>query len=184
MRSGIIVSDVMTRHSLTIDPNADLLECAKKMIKNKVGSFPIVDKENNLVGFISQKDILWAIIKKSEKGLKKIKVSEISMKKITTIRPQASIEEAIKKMKKYRRLPVAQNGKLVGMITQKDILNFKPEFYPELEEASKVREESEKLKRIGKLKERTFEGMCEECGDYNSLYRSGKGMVCESCRER
>jgi len=81
-------------------------------------------------------------------------------------------------------LPVTQNGKLVGMITQKDILNFKPEFYPELEEALKIREESEKLKRLEKLNERIFEGICEECGNYSSLYRSGRGMVCESCREK
>src|SRR3989344_8950152 len=184
MKSGIIVSDVMTRNPLTINPDTNLLECAKKIIQNEVGSFPIVDENQNLTGFISQKDILWAIVKKSEKGLKKIKVGEISMKKITTIRPQATIEEALQKMKKYRRLPVTQNGKLVGMITQKDILNFKPEFYPELEEALKIREESEKLKRLEKLNERIFEGICEECGNYSSLYRSGRGMVCESCREK
>ncbi|MEK6823820.1 MAG: CBS domain-containing protein [Nanoarchaeota archaeon] len=183
MKSGIIVSDVMTRNPLTINSDTNLLECTKKMVKNKVGSFPIVDKNQTLTGFISQKDILWAIIKKSEKGLKKIKVGEISMKKIVTIKPQTSIEEALQKMKKYRRLPVTQNGKLVGMITQKDILNFKPEFYPELEEASKIREETEKLKRFGELKERVSEGICGECGQRDWLYKSANGeLVCRSCR--
>ncbi|MEK6817263.1 MAG: CBS domain-containing protein, partial [Nanoarchaeota archaeon] len=154
MKGGIIVSDIMTRNPITIGPDTNLIECIQKMMKNKVGSFPIEDKNKNLIGFISQKDILWAIVKKSEKGLKKIKVVDISMKKIVTVRPQAGVEEVLKKMKKYRRLPVTQNGKLIGMITQKDILNFKPEFYPEFEEISKIREESEKLKRLGKSKER------------------------------
>lgn len=184
MKNEITIADIMTRNPITVSPDTNLLECIKKMLKNKVGCFPIVDKNKNLAGFISQKDILWAIMKKSEKGIKKIKAKDISMRKIMTISPQAKIDEVFKKMRKYRRLPVTQNGKLVGMVTQKDILNFKPEFYPEFEELSKIREESEKLKRIKNLKERAYEGVCEECGNYNSLYKSGEGMVCESCRER
>ncbi|MEK6817644.1 MAG: CBS domain-containing protein [Nanoarchaeota archaeon] len=184
MTSGIIVADIMTRNPVTVDPEASLLDCVKKMFKNKVGAVIITDKEKNFLGYIAQKEIHWAIIKKSEKEFRKIKAREISIKKLTTISPKASIEEAIKKLKKYRRLPVTQKGKLVGLITAKDILNFKPEFYPEFEELSKIREESEKLKRIKKLKERVFEGICEECGNYSSLYKSGEGLVCESCREK
>ncbi len=182
MKSKITIADVMTRNPITVSPDTNLLECIKKMLKNKVGCFPIVDKNKNLAGFISQKDILWAILKKSEKGIKKIKATDISMRKITTISPQAKIEDAFKKMKKYRRLPVTQNGKLVGMVTQKDILNFKPEFYPEFEELSKIREESEKLKRLENLKERVSEGICGECGQRDWLYKSGRGeLICSSC---
>ena len=184
MASGIIVADIMTRNPVTIAPEASLLDCAKKMLKNKVGGLPIIDKNKILIGFISQKDILWAIIKKSGKDFNKIKARDISTKKLTTISPKASIEEALKKIRKYKRLPVVQKGKLIGLLTAKDILNFKPEFYPEFEELSKIREESEKLKRIKKFKERIFEGICEECGNYSSLYKSGEGMVCESCREK
>lgn len=184
MPSGIIVADVMTRNPVTIDPETNLLDCIKKMLKNKVGSFPIIDENKFLIGFISQRDILWAIIKKSGKDLRKIKARDISTKKLTTISPKTPIEETFNKLKKYRKLPVIQKGKLIGLLTTKDILNFKPEFYPEFEELSKIREESEKLKRIAKFKERVFEGICEECGNYNSLYKSGEGMVCESCREK
>jgi signal-transduction protein with cAMP-binding, CBS, and nucleotidyltransferase domain len=151
------------------------------MIKQRVGSFPIVEKKK-LVGFISQKDILWAIVKKSAKDLRDIKVIDISRKKITTIRPKAPMEEALNKMKgKFQKLPVTQNGNLVGMLTVKDILSFKPEFYPEIEELSKIREESEKLNRIKKIKERISEGICEECGHQDWLYKFTGMLVCESC---
>lgn len=184
MENEITIADIMTRNPITVLPETNLLDCIKKMLKNRVGCFPIINKNKDLVGFISQKDILWAIVKKSEKSLKKINAGDISMKKIMTISPQARVRDVFKKMKKYRRLPVTQNGKLIGMITQKDILNFKPEFYPEFEELSKIREESEKLKRLGRLKERISEGICAECGQRDWLYKSSSGgLVCGSCRE-
>ena len=171
----------MTRSPLTIKPDTNLLDCTKKMIKNKIGSFPIVEKKK-LVGFISQRDILWAIVKKSAKDLQDIKVIDISRKKITTIRPKAPMEEALNKMKgKFQKLPVVQNGELVGMITIKDILSFNPEFYPEIEELSRIREESQKLKRIKKIRERESEGICEECGNQNWLYKFNGMLVCDSC---
>ncbi len=184
MTSGIIVADVMTRNPITIDPEINLFDCVKKMLKNKVGSFPIIDENKFLIGFISQRDILWAIIKKSGKDFKKIKARDISTKKLTTISPKAPIEETFNKLKKYRKLPVVQKGKLIGLVTARDVLNFNPEIYPELEELSKIKEESEKLKRVTKFKERAYEGICEECGNYGALFKSGKGMVCEECIEK
>lgn len=180
--AGMHVSDIMTREPHTIKPETSLLECAKKMVKNRIGSFPIVEKKK-LVGFITQRDILWAIVKKSAKDLKNIKVIDISRKKILTIRPTATIEEAFSKMKgkSPQRLPVTKKGELVGMLTVKDLLSFKPEFYPEIEELSKIREESEKLERIKKIKGRISEGICEECGNQNFLYKFNGMLVCESC---
>ena len=179
----ILVADVMTREPITVSPDANLLDCAKKMVKKKVGSVIIVDKKK-LIGFISQKDILWALTKKSNKDLTKVKAIEISPKKIVIIKPDCTIREAIEKMKKSKleRLPVVQENELVGMITIKDILNFHPEVYPEIEEFAKIREESEKLKRIKKA-EMGKEGICEECGHDGILFRVNGMLVCESCRD-
>jgi len=181
---NILVADIMTRDPITVRPNINLLECAKKMVKKRVGSLLILDKKN-LVGFISQKDILWALIKKSKDDLSTIKAIDISSKKIATIKPFFTVGDAIKKMKKLKfdRLPVVQNRELVGMITAKDILSFNPEFYPELEEFAKIREETEKLKRIKKAKGRKVinEGICEECGNRDVLYRVNGMLICGSC---
>jgi len=183
---SISVADVMTREPVVISPSTNLLECAKTMIKKRVGSVLIVNNKK-LVGFISEKDILWALVKKSKSDLETIKAIDISPKKIATIRPSSPIEEALKKMKKlkFERLPVIQEKELVGLITAKDILNFHPEFYPELEEFAQIREETKKLKRVKKLKEKMSinEGICEECGNQDLLYRFNGMLVCESCRE-
>jgi len=178
----ILVADIMTREPITAKPSMNLLECSKKMIKKRIGSLLLVDKKR-LVGFISEHDILWALVKKSKEDLKDIRAIDISRKKIATIRPTATVEEAFKKMKglKFKRLPVTQEGILVGMLTVRDILSFRPEFYPELDELSQIREESKKLNRLKKIKGKLSEGICEECGNPAWLYRFNGMLVCESC---
>lgn len=183
---NVTVADVMTREPITVKPNTSLLECAKKMVRKRIGSLLIVEK-GKLLGFISEKDILWALIKKSHKDLSKINAIDISPKKLTTVKPTATIEEAINKMKnkKHDRLPVVEKEELLGFVTVKDILNFHPEFYPELDEIDAIREEQEKLKRIEKAKSDNTgkEGICEECGSRNFLVRSNGMLVCQSCRD-
>ena len=181
----ILVADIMTREPVVIKPDTNLLECAKKMIKKKVGSLLIVDGKK-LVGFLSRRDVLWALVKKSKTDLSSIKAIEISPKKIATIKPSATINEVLDKMKKLKfdRLPVIHEKELVGMLTIKDILNFSPEYYPELDEFAQIKEETQKLKRVKKSKSRIMtEGICSECGNQDLLFRENGMLVCLSCAE-
>jgi CBS domain-containing protein len=185
--NNIDVSDIMTREPITIPSETNLFECAKKMVRRKTGSL-LITKKDELLGIISMKDILWALIKKSPQDLPKIKAIDISPRKIITIKPNATIDEAFSKMKKTKleRLPVVQGKKLVGLITTRDILNFHPEFYPEFEEFARIREESRKLKMVEKAKKEypesnSPEGICEECGNFGILIKSNGALICESC---
>src|SRR3989344_5977960 len=139
----VLVSDIMTREPISVGPNENLLSCAKKMVRKMVGSL-LITEGKKLVGFLSQRDILWAIVKKPNSDLSKIKAIDISPKKIITIRQDADVREAIDKMNKckFDRLPVVSGngGELVGIMTAKDILSFHPEVYTELEEFANIRE--------------------------------------------
>lgn len=174
----------MTRNPETVRPETNLLECAKIMVKKRVRSLMIVD-DKKLIGFISQRDILWAIIKKSRTDISKIKAIDIGIKKVTTIKPNATLEEALKKMKatKFRRLPVVNEKEVVGIVTIRDILSFNPELYPELDEIDKIKDETEKLKRMEKAKNREFihEGVCEECGVTDILQKIDGRLLCMGC---
>jgi CBS domain-containing protein len=180
---NIRVSDIMTRSPISVAPSTNLLECAKKMVRKKVGSLLIIE-DSKLVGFISTSDILWALIKKTKQDLSSIKAIEISPKKIATTKPVATLKEALEKMKKFKfnSLPVIYEGKLAGLITLNDILTFHPEVYPELGELSQIREEEEKLKRFQKAS-KIREGICEECGHFDMLYLADGRLMCGSCRE-
>jgi CBS domain-containing protein len=176
------VSDIMTQDPITIDSNANLLECAKKMVRKRVGSLIISDKKR-LSGFISQRDVLWALIKNPRADLSKVKGVDISPKKISTVKPTATIKDVIKKMNslKFDRFPVVDNGNIVGIVTAKDVLNFHPELYPELEEYANIREEQEKLRRVDQAHEEV-EGTCDICGGKDTLTRFNGMMVCETCK--
>jgi signal-transduction protein with cAMP-binding, CBS, and nucleotidyltransferase domain len=153
------------------------------MARGRVGSLLIVEGKK-LVGFITQRDILWALVKKPDADFSKIKAMDLSPKKIVTIRQNATLNEVISKMNrsKFDRLPVVNGNELLGIVTAKDVLNFHPEIYPEMEEFANIREQTEKLKRIEQVKEGDFEGVCEQCGLRDTLTRINGMMVCESCK--
>jgi CBS domain-containing protein len=178
---NILVADLMTCEPRCIKPETNLLKCSEIMVKKKAGSLLLV-KQKKLVGIISRKDILWALVKKSPSDLSKIRAIDVSPRKIATISPNKTIKEALQKMKKlkFSRLPVIHKKELVGIITIKDILNFHPELYPELREQEQIQEESEKLRRYQKAQKRSS-GICEECGNSGVLFDFNGMLVCESC---
>jgi len=181
---NILVSDVMTRGHILSNVNDSLIDCARKMVRKKVGGLIITDKKK-LVGFISGQDILWALVKNPKIDLSSVKATDISPKKIITIGSSAKVKEAIEKMKKhgFYRLPVVDKNTVVGMITARDILSFYPNAYAELRELESIREEQEKIKRVNERDTESvpIEGICEECGSMGELYRVDGSLLCESC---
>lgn len=183
MKIGVKVGDIMTRDFISVKPATSILDCAKKMVKKRVGSL-ILKENNKLKGIITEGDIIWAMTKKSRKELNKIKASEITPKKLTTIKPSADLYQALQKMKKtkYRWLPVTVNKNVIGFLTLKDVLRIEPSLFETASEIMQIKEESEKLKRM-KASENFEEGLCEECGEFGMLYKVDNRMICEDCRD-
>jgi len=181
----IRVGDVMTRNFTHASPNSPILECAQKMIKNRVGSLVLKEGEK-LHGIITEKDIVWALAKKKMKNLEEIKAKDIATKKILTIKPEATIEEAFSRMnrKKIRRMPVISNKKIIGYVTLKDIVKFMPSMFNEAREFEVIREKSEKIKRSLLAEKGDFiEAPCEGCGNFDMLEKFEGRLLCESCRD-
>lgn len=180
----VAVGDVMTRNFVSISSEATLHQSAKEMVKKRVDSL-LISKDKKLLGIITSRDIIWAIIKKPGLNLKDIKTIDIATKKVAVIKPSADIGQAIHKMKKvgFKRLPVLTRGELVGIVTLKDILKIDPTLYSELGELARIREESVKLKKISNSDEDVFvEGLCEECGALADLLRVNNKLLCPDCR--
>ena len=183
---GIKVGDVMTRNFVHIKPEMNLKNCAKTMIKKKVGSLIIKGKDDTLLGIITEKDIIWALVKKSQKDLEKIYVKDLMKRRVVTIKPSADIAEALAKIKKFkvRRLPVLENKRVIGMITLRDILKLDPSLYEMISEIVMIREESKKRKSKKRFMQEmsdTKEGACPECGAQGILYKTEDRYLCESC---
>ena len=126
--------------------------------------------------------------KYTRKELKNIKASDVATKKVITAKPSIDVYEAVSIMKRqnYRGLPVVVNGSIVGLLTLSDILRVQPALFDIDGELMQVREESDKVKRMRTPKtggRRATEDLCEECGNYDLLYKTDNRLLCESCRE-
>ncbi|MEK6922563.1 MAG: CBS domain-containing protein [Nanoarchaeota archaeon] len=123
---GIKVSQAMSRHPVITSKDELLPKAARKMLSNNVGCL-VVKENNKLVGIITEKDIVEGAVGK-ELDIKKTKIKDVMSTGMITITPDADLHDAIKKMLRedVRRLPVIKNGKLVGLLTIKDVVRTEP----------------------------------------------------------
>ncbi|MEK6891032.1 MAG: CBS domain-containing protein [Nanoarchaeota archaeon] len=184
MATKIRVGDVMTRNFVHTHPDTSLMDCARKMIKNRVGSI-VVKEGNKLHGIVTEKDIIWALTKKS-KDFETIPVKDFARRKMITIKPEATLDLALEKMNKFkiRRMPVLSKKKIIGYITLKDMVKFMPEIFEQSRGFEKLKEESQKAERSKSvIKGESIEAPCEECGNFDILEGIDGRMICESCKD-
>ena len=116
------VGEIMTRNVYTVGPPATVKTATKLMREKDVGSL-VVMEDDKPVGVITERDIVVEVTSKKLKPTE-ITVGEIYSSPLVSISPETSVKDAGRIMldKNIRRLPVAQEGELVGIVTEKDIL--------------------------------------------------------------
>jgi CBS domain-containing protein len=142
----------MTKAAVTDASDDTLVEAARKMWHQQTGSMLVVDGED-LVGIVTERDILKAVA--TGTSLADARISEVMTKDLITVGPGTSLREAAKIMadKWIRHLPVLDAGKLVGVISQRDLAGVlagalnEPEALEQLVEASELVRER-RLRRI------------------------------------
>lgn len=120
------VSDFMTRELITFKPEQLIEEVIQSLIKNKISGAPVVNSNNELVGIISEGDCLKDISESRYHNLPMQQhiVEQRMAKNVETIDGNMNVFDAANKFleSRIRRFPIVENGKLVGQISQKDIL--------------------------------------------------------------
>ena len=116
------VKEIMTRDAISITPKYSIRESVDLMTENGIGSLPIVDKEDKLVGIVTERDFALALAG----SLTTETVGDIMIKDVITTTPGTPIESCSKIMVRnnLRRIPVVEEGKLIGIVTSTDILRF------------------------------------------------------------
>lgn len=177
MLTGYKVCDAMTRKPISVQPDTTVREGVKLMKENNVGSL-VVQEQGRLKGLITEQMLVHKIIAEN-KDPKKAKIKDIMEENVPTIEPSLDISEAVVKIKDMntRQMPVVeQKGKLVGLLTMKDILKIEPALFELMAATIEVREEENKPIRA------ETEGLCELCGNYEKNLREKEGIfVCEKC---
>ncbi len=138
------VSDAMTQRPVSIEFDATLEEAARRMVHEGVSGLPVVDPDGQVVGVVTDGDLL----RRAEIGTEKPragwfvalfepgrmardyvvsharKVDEVMSRDVIAISPDAPLSEAVTLMeaRQIKRLPVLDQGKLVGVIGRSDLL--------------------------------------------------------------
>jgi len=129
MKTGVKVMDAMTKSPTKVGPNESIFKCAKKMIESDVGSI-IVEDKGKIIGILTEKDFVTRVASK-RLDMDKTKVKDVMSKKLIEISPELDLYDAILFMSReeVRRLPVTKEGRLVGLLTYKDVLKIQPDLY-------------------------------------------------------
>ncbi|MEM0330276.1 MAG: CBS domain-containing protein, partial [Archaeoglobaceae archaeon] len=117
------IKEIMERNVISLSVKDSVETAVELMFEKRVGGCPIVDKDEVVVGIITERDILEFLAQnKKIDGV----AEDFMTKNVVTLRPQDSIETAMKTMitKRFRRLPVIEDGILLGLITAREILAY------------------------------------------------------------
>lgn len=120
------VKEIMTADVITTTSDVDVVNAFEKLMEYKISSLPVVE-DDKLIGIITATDVGHnLILDKYELGTS---VEEIMIKSVVTVSPEDTLETAINVMKEgvsssgiLNQLPVVENGKLVGIISDGDII--------------------------------------------------------------
>ena len=119
----IKIRSIMTKDVVTISQNSSIMEAAKLMESKSVSSLVVVDKSKP-IAIISENDIIKGVV--SRKG----RVKDVMSKDFTVISPLTKFSEISKTVReeKIKRFPVVENEKLIGLITETDIIETTRDF--------------------------------------------------------
>ncbi len=180
METKIPIRDIMTKKVITVDVGMDAVDISKKMMEKDV-SCVIVVKSDKPVGIVSERDIVRKLVSTDAKS-SSMTAKDLMTAPIVTVSEDTSLLDTTKKMakKKIRRLPVMSQDKMVGIVSETDIISVSSEMgriRAEIIEMSRERA----LLREGKT---IPQGICEKCGQLVENLETMDGVsVCEDCRD-
>jgi CBS domain-containing protein len=178
VQTAIPVKDVMAAPVVTVLEDDNLETVARLMDEKKLGSIIVTDSETHPVGIITERDIVARVTAKNLLP-RNVKAKEVMSSPLRTISPEADIKEAAEEMHRHdiRRLVVIDKGKMIGIISSKDIVGITPSLMEII--AEKARITSTPLLPLGT----EAAGSCERCGQWSDTLREVEGrFLCDECR--
>lgn len=142
MGSDLKVGDIMTKKVIVVPFGRTILEVAKHMKKNNVGSVIVVEdgEGKHAKGIITERDIVYKLLARGIDPYKS-NVEEIMSRPLRVVKPDTTIEDAAKAMRenKIKRLPVVNDdNELIGILSEGDIMKIFPVVVDLIEERAAI----------------------------------------------
>lgn len=174
------VGDVMTKGVICVDVEETVQSAAEIMKRNDISSIIVLEKGSG-VGIVTEHDIICNIVTESREP-RKVKIKEIMTTPLLTIKPESSIDDAARAMRdnNVHRLVVTRHGKIIGIISESDVVRVEPTLHLLIREHSKW-----DIADINEIQSGVIYGICEGCDNYSENLRSIDGrMLCDECRSQ
>lgn len=173
------VREVMTTNVVVADINSNVLEIAREMICQEISSVIIID-DNDPVGIITEMDIISKVVINNMVP-SSVMAGTIMSSPIIATKPSISVIEAAEQMTRcnIRRLAVIDGDRMVGIITDRDILTISPGLNTILESLIELHRDESNFEEEPGIER----GICQRCGAYTDLTLMNGLMLCEDCKE-
>jgi len=183
METSVRIREAMSTNLVTAGPGATVVEVAKTMAENNVGSIIITENGDN-EGILTERDICYKVVG-AGKDPKTVFARDIMSIDLVTISSNKTITDAAKYMVKkgIRRLAVTEEGKVKGILTSSDILAVSPNTIEVLRELYEIYANPDEA--IKSASDSISEGgTCDECATFTDNLSNVDGKYfCDDCRE-
>lgn len=115
----MIASDIMTRRVHTTTPQASVQEVAQLLYRERISGVPVIDKSSGqIIGMITEADIIRNIDRDD------LKVAEVMSRHLFVVDEDTPVSEiaALLSERRIKRVPVVQEGRVVGIVSRADIV--------------------------------------------------------------
>jgi acetoin utilization protein AcuB len=128
------VKELMSREVVMIGPSESCLDAVVRMQRARVRHLPVVDRTGTLVGIVTDRDLRHHLFSppvfaalgttRVDVLLDEVRVSKVMSSRVVTVEPGASLADAANTMRSrcVGSLPVVENGRMVGIVTEVDLL--------------------------------------------------------------
>jgi len=178
VETRVLVKDIMSSPATTALEEDNMEKVAKLMNAKSIGSVVITDRKGSPVGIITERDIVRRVTAKNLVP-RNVKAKEVMSTPFAVVSPYTEVNEAARKMSKLdiRRLGVMDKGRLVGIISSKDIVALMPELMEIMTEKARITATPSPIR--GSL----LVGYCSNCEQWSDTLRDVDGkFLCEECR--
>lgn len=116
------VKEIMTRKVVSISPDESAAVAARLLAQHNIGVLPVCSREGKVRGVLTDRDIVLRCVA-AEDDIHQTRVAELMTRRVISIGAEESTEAAAALMARaqVRRLPVEQNGRLIGMVSLGDL---------------------------------------------------------------
>ena len=132
MLRSVFVKDHMSKNVVTLDPEMEILQAVHKLIERDISGAPVLDRHGRLVGVLTERDCMQVVMQGDYHGTPAGLVKDFMSSNPQWVGPEQSILTLADLFinGRFHRYPVVDNGRLVGVISRRDVMKAMGKHYP------------------------------------------------------